>query len=346
MADDIFDQAAKSSGDIFDKAASAPGPNLKTGQGMEAAAQQQAHTVLSGTGLAGKYSPQGQKISGPNGEPLNVIEQQPDTQTNLAIAMNRASQSPTPLTNASSLYAPVPAARAIIGAKLGGKAGSYFGPYGELAGGITGGLIGGMPAPSSLGRKVYTPSGDLSPWADALTHPSKLPEKVLRTVIPEPPSSPGAPLPSAEEFYAAKAADLTRRGAQQAVLDRQAAVIARQTAKNAPQPSPFAGMTSTAGGAPPVAAAPTMPQGTPTPFVNKFTPPEPTRIVGPDSPPPSMKVTYQSYPREALYQMAKQGDIDAGLELVRNPKGFSLPPNFKFLIEESAKKMPWRNLSK
>ena len=81
-------------------------------------------------------------------------------------------------------------------------------------------------------------------------------------------------------------------------------------------------------------------------MVSKFEQPkaEPSRIVTPESTPPPQKVTYQSYQRKDLYEMAKHGDIQAGLELIRNPKGFELPPNFKYLIEESAKHMPWRNL--
>ena len=70
--------------------------------------------------------------------------------------------------------------------------------------------------------------------------------------------------------------------------------------------------------------------------------PEPSQIVSPDAPPPHVPVTYQSYPREQLYEMAKKGDIAAGLELIRSPKGFQLPPNFKYLIEGAAKRIPWR----
>jgi hypothetical protein len=65
-------------------------------------------------------------------------------------------------------------------------------------------------------------------------------------------------------------------------------------------------------------------------------------IVSPDSPPPPVPVTYQSIPRKQLYEMAKKGDLMAGRELIRSSKGFDLPPNFKYLIEETAKRIPWR----
>lgn len=77
-------------------------------------------------------------------------------------------------------------------------------------------------------------------------------------------------------------------------------------------------------------------------FVDKFEPKGSSKIVSPDSEPPDQKVTYQSIPRPQLYEMAKKGDLEAGRELIRNPAGFALPPNFKYLIEEAGTK-PWRN---
>ena len=70
------------------------------------------------------------------------------------------------------------------------------------------------------------------------------------------------------------------------------------------------------------------------------------KIVLPGSEPPPTPVTYQSYPRQMLYEMAKNGDVQAGKELIRNPKGFNLPPNFKYMIEETSKKIPWRSYKK
>lgn len=203
-------------------------------------------------------------------------------------------------------------------------------------------------ATNALRPRIFTPEGGLTPWADAITHPTKIPEQLLKTVIKEDPAAVAARNESAA--YEQKAQDLTRRGREQAALDMKAAREAKATAKNVPKPnppSPFAGMTSSAT---PIGKAelPAVPQGNPTPFptVAKAGQQAPkSLIVEPGSKPPDLKVTYQSYPRSVLYEMAKSGDIEAGKELLRNPAGFSLPPNFKYLIEESDK-MPWRNRTK
>jgi len=79
--------------------------------------------------------------------------------------------------------------------------------------------------------------------------------------------------------------------------------------------------------------------------VDKFQIPEKSKIVSPDSPPPDLKTTYQSYPRAKLYQMGLAGDVEALRELIRNPGGYPLPPNAKFLLEDAGRK-PWRNADK
>jgi hypothetical protein len=117
-----------------------------------------------------------------------------------------------------------------------------------------------------------------------------------------------------------------------------------------PPPSPFPGAISSAtpvGNAKLPPAPPSVPASEPAPLqtVPKFTKPsapEPGKIVAPESSPPPIPVTYQDYPRERLYEMAKGGNIPAGLELIRNPGKFKLPPNFKYLIEGAAKRIPWR----
>lgn len=120
-----------------------------------------------------------------------------------------------------------------IGALAGGyggtKAGEYVAEKTNLTksesvwardiGALLGSMVGGGTAAgaeslwgnikSALGRKIYTPSGDLTPAADAIVHPTKLPETALRTVIPQP--GTGAPLPSSAEFYENRAADLAKR---------------------------------------------------------------------------------------------------------------------------------------
>ena len=155
-------------------------PNIVTGQGMESAAAQQAHIALSGTGLQGRYSATGQKISGPNGEPLNAIEQQPTPQTNLAIALNRGANSPVPVTNAASvLYNPMTAAKTILGAKVGGAVarsttkalggGETAQNAAELGGNLVGGFGGGMAGESSLAKWI---SSSKSKGAELLQYAS------------------------------------------------------------------------------------------------------------------------------------------------------------------------------
>ena len=164
-----------------------------------------------------------------------------------------------------------------------------------------------------------------------------------------------------EKFKEQHARAIMQRGIQQDELDaalakqgkavpisRSPNIAAQKFAAQQAASNPFGNATSSAvpiGNAPLPPAGPAQP---PPAFVSKFeTPQAPeSRIVQPGSKPPSVPVTYQSYPREQLYEMAKKGDINAGLELIRNPKGFKLPPNFKFLIEEAAQKIPWRNYAK
>lgn len=207
---------------------SAAAPNLKTGEGMEEASLQQAHRQFTGTGDQGNYNAQGRKVSGPNGEPLSLLEkaaqQQNDRQARLGSAMNRASNSPTPVTNASMVYAPMAAAKSLIGAKVGSKVGgAVAGEKGQLVGGILGGIGGGMPwSRAGVSRMAYTNTGEVKPGlaaiGDALEHPTQIPGKAAKALgnklFPPPPIYPGASLPSAEEaqFHdAAERAIILRR---------------------------------------------------------------------------------------------------------------------------------------
>jgi len=132
------------------------------------------------------------------------------------------------------------------------------------------------------------------------------------------------------------------RETQQAKLDAAAA-------KNAPAPSPFAGATSTTSplgnlklpepGASATSATGGLPEGSPTPFVGKFTTPEASKIVSPLSPPPSINRTLVSYDRQLLVHMARGGDLNALRELIRNPGDIDVAtavPNSKYLMEAGA----------
>ena len=251
-----------------------------------------------------------------------------------------------------------------IGAKVGAtelpKVGKALGASPETqealtaAGGLGGGLIGGgLASPAGMrwiGNKLFvlnqqTGMVEESGWASALSHGKSLPKAVLRMLRPDYPMGPSGLTAVEREALDVRAQDLMRRGAQQSVLDRQTATAARQ----APGPSPFAGATSSAT---PIGNAP-LPQAGPAPqqpsFVSQFTQPaapEPSRIVQPGSVPPPQPVTYESVPRAKLFKMAQEGNIEAGRELIRNPGKFDLPPNFKYMIEEEAKKIPWSQRTK
>jgi hypothetical protein len=375
---DIFDQVADkkpAKADIFDQVAAAPSvplPKIPTPlpEGL------QGNTV--GTTLIGHpYGGGAQPITGTPQEIQRINENQ--------MAMAQAGM----VASAAPAAAAAPAATALSailgyggskGLEAGGRAvGKAMGASpatqynletgGQMVGGLAGGILGGeAPALSrmalrSIAGKVYMPSGELSAWADALVHPTKIPETALRKIIPENPEVAMARTESqANEL---RAQDLMRRGKEQSALDSAAARESAKAAKAAAAATKQGAATPTGlfPGATPsnvpvgnaqLPQAQGMPQGSATPFgqpqmVSNFTPPgsstpEPSRIVLPGSTPPNVKVTYQSYKREQLYEMAKTGNIDAGLELLRNPKGFDLPPNFKFLIEEGAKLQPWRNL--
>jgi hypothetical protein len=78
-------------------------------------------------------------------------------------------------------------------------------------------------------------------------------------------------------------------------------------------------------------------------YVNKFGKQTTGSIVDPSSPPPDVKVTYQSVPGKELYQKMMGGDGNAIREWMR--RGLELPDNVKFMVEDAGAK-PWRNYQK
>lgn len=141
----------------------------------------------------------------------------------------------------------------------------------------------------AISRAAYSggqPRPIISAIGDALKHPTEIPGRAIvgaaKTMFPPPPEFSGAPLPSADEFYANKAADLMRRGREQNILDRKSQPppelgspenpgwmaklptrMPRQAATPPVRTSPFEGMTSSAT---PIGNA-ELPQGNATPFV-------------------------------------------------------------------------------
>src|SRR5271167_3898943 len=90
-------------------------PDPRTGQGMDTYGMNQAHSMFTPNQVTGQDA-QGHPTYN---KPPNVIDKAADEssarQVRLGAAENRASHSPTPFTNASSLFAPVTAAKQIIG---------------------------------------------------------------------------------------------------------------------------------------------------------------------------------------------------------------------------------------
>lgn len=65
----------------------------------------------------------------------------------------------------------------------------------------------------------------------------------------------------------------------------------------------------------------------------------PSIIQDPNSPPPAINRTYVSYDRGLLVQLARNGDRNALLELLRNPGGIDVSqavPNSRYLLEQGA----------
>ena len=187
-----------------------PGVNLKTGQGMEAQAQEQARRVFTGSGGQGNYDATGRQISGPNGTPLTLMEKaaqaQTDNQTRLGSAQNRAMQSPTPFTNTAlpvfggtSVGANIaqkglkaaakPLVKGVVGATAGSAAGSYGGralgslvnqpdaggKIGAIVGGLAGGMAGGFGEPEPQ-PEVFPVSKSPGPYRGPKSVPKPAPE--------------------------------------------------------------------------------------------------------------------------------------------------------------------------
>jgi hypothetical protein len=233
---------------------------------------------------------------------------------------------------------------ALLGAGEVGQMASEYG--GNILGGVAGGAVGaGINAGvrRMVAGKVWIqqPNGSwvADPWADALTFGTKIGKAILNHLAPK----PAQDLAMADAYAATRA--VQRQAARNALVSKTP--LGPEAPPPAAPPEMFPGATPSnipVGNAqlPPATQGAQQPPA----FVSKFQPPQtpqPSKLVLPGSTPPPVKVTYQSVPRKKLYEMAQTGDIQAGLELIRNPKGFELPPNFKYLIEESAKKMPWRN---
>ena len=220
----------------------------------------------------------------------------------------------------------------------------------------------------------------LSKTAESIMHPTTMPENVLRATIPPSPEAVAAikasrgaafeneftkqydafvkskeanaadleeqmktvettrqkELADIERLKNQEAQSLMNRGKQQATLDAQAA-------KNAPEPTPFPGATSSSTTSAfsdlKLPEPGKIPQGAPALFSGKPPVQEPSVIQSPLSPAPPINRTLVSYDRDLLVHMARGGDLNALRELIRNPGNIdvaSAVPNSKFLLEGGA----------
>ena len=117
---------------------------------------------------------------------------------------------------------------------------------GEGAGEAFGAGLNGLR--SSLGRMMYTDTGDLTPVAKAVVHPTELPEIALRKAIPLPPEV------AAQAEAAAQAKVLAKEGKAVPITKSpnfdSVAYKAGKTGVPQPKPSPFGDATSSAPQAP------------------------------------------------------------------------------------------------
>lgn len=196
----------------------------------------------------------------------------------------------------------------------------------------------------AFAKQVYNPDGTLSPGAQAIAKPlTNAPEYVLRKLI----SDPNEDIRVRNAALEQRAMDLERRGRQQEMLDRKAAVLAKAQAKNAPAPSPFPGATPTN-----VPVGDAQLPGNPTPFAqpkaqpavpglnaNAFeaTPkPGKSAIIDPNNI-PADEVTFQSVPWAELKNKAMAGDKFAIDEVIRRGREAEIPG----LSQAVAKRRPY-----
>lgn len=266
----------------------------------------------------------------------------------------------------------IPATLGALGGGYGGsKLGEYVGeksglkPYETIwasrIGGVLGAFAGGGAGGSeqaenvwsglknSFANKLYNADGELSKFGESLVHPTKMPENALRAIFPSPQDIPGGVAPSSPtsaEFYENKAADLVKRGKEQAAIDRTEGVKARAAARDASQYYSATGGQSTApsdvstlppassGGAQTSSASPMTSTG---PAVQMNTPgaPPPGKsvIVSPDSAPAPIKGSFWSYSQSALKDAVMAGDREAAV--IYRMRFNELPPGAKYLNDVS-----------
>jgi hypothetical protein len=200
--------------------------------------------------------------------------------------------------------------------------GSLIGQGLQLAGLAKGGETGAGAAETAvrgrarLGDFLHDPR-----TGEAKSVPKAINDLAINTIAPE--SSERV----AGRQMESKAQDLMRRGKEQDILDRRAAMQARQAARLGQ------GLSLEPGKGGKLVK-------TPEELAHDE---RASRIAKIGSEPPGQKRNLDAYPRAQLFEMAKKGDLDAIDHLQRNPSKYGLPPNSKYLIEPNRRTVPWRD---
>jgi len=189
-------------------------------------------------GVSGAIS--GAKALLPDVNPGHMLESAVDTATGAAVPRAIGSAYQDYQANRKIGQGVIPSAASAIGSMVGldspgirdrAAKGDIAGVVGEslpaIAGTVIGGELGGVR--SKIGEHMYTPAGELTPGAEALAHPTKLPEYVGRKLFPEPEAQVARR--EMETTYEQKGSDLMRRGREQDALDRRSERDSRITAR-------------------------------------------------------------------------------------------------------------------
>lgn len=235
-----------------------------------------------------------------------------------------------------------------IGALAGGYGGYKAGDALQDSG-VNNFLASKMRYPATARQSQLGRPGTIKPVLPSFLQKYTIPDWTIPTGDVGTPTNPG--------WFADLPARMPAPPAPETPIDPVAAAVRGRTAAWLPTrikpaavsepsaPSPFQGMMSTSpqsvSGLPPVSIGPEAPapEQPNVQFVQKFAP-QKSVIQDPNSPPPNVRVTYQSVPQDDLFRMVMGGDRQAILEWQR--RGLQLPSNVGYMVESGAGNLPWR----
>jgi len=204
------------------------------------------------------------------------------------------------------------------------------GVLGAIAGKHVGREVGGLVGEPEWGGNIGALTGSLY-GASGGKFPNKA--DVMEFLNgPEIEKSAGAHLPSVDEFYANRGAEIMK------AMKQQPEAFGLDIPKGpSGAPLPSASKFYEMRGREIMAAMKQQPEafGVQKAAGGGFEP-IPSKVVSPDTPALPINKTYVSYDGKQLLKMAKSGDVDALRELIRSPRGIDLEqafPNLKYLVD-------------